>query len=128
MKMTAGERLKYLIKNKGLKITEFSKKTGINYRTLQGYISGEMKPGYDALTKIYEVFNISIDWLISGEGEIYREEQPKEKITTFKSKLFLNWLDKWWENADEKHRNWLEIQLKRCFPEYTEWLSQQEKG
>jgi transcriptional regulator with XRE-family HTH domain len=126
--MTIQDRLKQIIKNKRLKITEFANICDIPYRSVQGYLRGERMLGGNTIIKICTQLNINPNWLLMGQGEIYREEQPKEKITTFKSKLFLNWLNQWWENADEKHRNWLEIQLKRCFPEYTEWLSQQEKG
>ena len=33
----------------------------------------------------------------------------------------IEWLTQWLENADEKNRIWLEIQMKRCFPEFEQW-------
>jgi len=51
----------------------------------------------------------------------------KEKPIQSDIKFILNWLNEWWEKTDEKHRIWLEVQIKRCFPEYAEWLAQQEK-
>jgi len=125
--MSIGKRLRQAIINKGMNLKEFSKNSKIPYRTLQEYLTDSRMPGGESLIKIDAELSINISWLLTGKGEIYRENKPKEKITTFKSELFLNWLNKWWENADEKHRNWLEIQLKRCFPEYAEWLEQQKK-
>jgi len=126
--MTIQDRLKKIMETERLKITEFAEICNIPYGSAQGYLYGKRTPGSDVIIKICTQLNVNSNWLLMGKGEIYREEQPKEEITTFKSKLFLNWLNKWWENADEKHRNWLEIQLKRCFPEYAGWLEQQEKG
>ena len=82
----------------------------------------------DALLKICVHTDANINWLLTGEGKIYREKPiQKEKTTQFESGLFLNWLNEWWGKTDEKHRNWLEVQIKRCFPEYAEWLALKEK-
>ena len=118
--MTIGERLKSVVKNKKLKLTEFARKSGIPYRTLQGYVADQIVPGGESLIKIHTELGVSMEWLLMGQGEMY---QTKSKSSnTNESELIPDWLKKWWEEADDKHRIWLEVQLKRCFPEYAQWI------
>ena len=126
--MSIGKRLRKAIKDTNMKITDFSRYSGIPYTTIQEYIYDNRMPGGESLLKICTNLSVSMDWLMTGEGEMYKEKPiQKEKTTQFKSELFLNWLNEWWEQTDEKHRNWLEVQIKRCFPEYAEWLALKEK-
>jgi len=125
--MSIGERLRKTIKNANMKMTDFSKKTGIPYRTIQEYVANRNTPGGESLIKICTELCISMDWLMTGQGEIYRREPPKELVTNLELELLFNWLTEWWKNADDKNRNWLEIQMKRSFPEYAEWITQHEK-
>ncbi|HIE02638.1 MAG TPA: XRE family transcriptional regulator [Thiotrichaceae bacterium] len=121
--MNINERLKkvILLKNKSLK--DFSEYSKIPYITLQQYLSGKRKPPIDFLIKIKTHSNISIDWLLTGQGEMY-EKKGTEKVETLVGTI--EWLNEWWDGADEKHRHWLEVQMKRCFPEYAQWASKEE--
>jgi len=115
-----------LLKNKTLK--EFALKADMPYITLQRYLSGDRKPNTDALTKISIHLNVSTDWLLMGEGPMYRD-QIQEQKAEYKKKdevdQIRDWLKDWWAQADEKKRNWLEIEMERTFPEYREWLDKQ---
>ncbi|MDM8561041.1 helix-turn-helix transcriptional regulator [Candidatus Parabeggiatoa sp. HSG14] len=122
--MTIGKRLKNAIKNKGLKLTEFAKKSEIPYRNLQGYIADEMIPGGKSLIKIAEL-GVSTDWLLTGKGEMYQTKATSKETTT--EKEITNWLSTWWKGADEEHRHWLNVQMKRYFPEYASWCEQEKK-
>ncbi|RKZ39389.1 MAG: hypothetical protein DRQ49_11655 [Gammaproteobacteria bacterium] len=125
--MTVQNRLKQVIKSKKLKITEFAEICDIPYRSVQGYLYGESMPGSDAVIKICAQFSVNPTWLLMGKGEMYEREQSKKLITNLELELFFNWLTEWWKNADDKNRIWLEIQMKRSFPEYAEWITQHEK-
>ena len=129
--MSIGKRLRDIILSKNSNLKEFSQNAKIPYTTLQQYLADDRKPGTDALIKISTQSHISIDWLLTGQGEKYRRKQPREqpnkKTTQFESEWFLNWLNEWWEKTDEEHRNWFSVQIKRCFPEYAEWLALKEK-
>lgn len=35
---------------------------------------------------------------------------------------FMVWLDHYWEVAGERERIWLEVQLEKAFPEFSDWL------
>jgi transcriptional regulator with XRE-family HTH domain len=118
--MSIKERLKQIIENKKLNITEFASICEIPYNTLQNYLLGRRTIGIDAVTKINVHLNINSNWLLTGQEEMYRTETTTEEIPA-------KWLSTWWDEADEEHRHWLNIQMKRQFPEYAEWCEQEEK-
>lgn len=82
--MTIGGRLKSIVKDRGFKLTDLSRKSHIPYRTLQKYVADEMIPGGDSLTKIHAELDVSIDWLLTGEGQMdipyQKEPQTVEEI------------------------------------------------
>lgn len=65
-----------------------------------------------------------MNWLLMGEGSMYRHPRAEKKFPD----TVVEWLKHYQQEMDEKQRIWLEIQMKRCFPEYAEWLRQKEKG
>ena len=79
--MTIGGRLKSVVKDNGLKLTEFARKTNIPYRTLQKYVADEIIPGGESLAKINTELDVSIDWLLTGKGAPFNQEpQSPEEI------------------------------------------------
>ena len=72
--MNIGSRLREVILLKNNNLKKFSEDADIPYITLQQYLAGNRKPGMDALIKISVQLNISIDWLLTGEGEMYRKK------------------------------------------------------
>ncbi|MEN8220830.1 MAG: helix-turn-helix transcriptional regulator [Pseudomonadota bacterium] len=98
------------------------------YVTLQRYLSGDRKPNVDALIKISQFIDVNMNWLLMGEGPMYRH-QLEEKKAEYKKRDKVDqkkdWLSDWWAQADDKKRHWLEIEMGRTFPEYREWLEKQ---
>jgi len=122
--MSIGKRLRKAIKDANMKMTDFSKYSGIPYTTIQEYIYDKRAPGGESLLKICAKLNISMDWLMTGQGEMYRT-----KLGPYVPSVpVLEWFNKWWENADEKHQHWLEVQMGKCFPEYTQWLKERSQS
>lgn len=69
MQNDISSRLKILIDLLGLNLKDFSRQTGVPYTTLQDYIAGKRLPGAENLQKISRQLHVSIDWLLTGEGE-----------------------------------------------------------
>jgi transcriptional regulator with XRE-family HTH domain len=122
--MTIQDRLKQVIKSKKLKITDFANICDIPYRSVQGYLRGERMLGGNAIIKICTQLNINPNWLLIGQGEMHQTKTETKEITT---KKITKWLSTWWDEADEEHRHWLNVQMKRQFPEYAEWCEQEDK-
>ncbi|EHO47715.1 helix-turn-helix domain-containing protein [Haemophilus sp. oral taxon 851] len=78
--MSISERLKQVIEDKNLNIKAFSEISGIPYRSVQNYLRNEREPNVEALIKLKEAMNIDINWLLTGEGKMFRC-LPNDKLT-----------------------------------------------
>lgn len=60
--------------------TEFCNKTGITYQSYQNYLNGRLI-STEVLVKLKQLFNININWLLTGSGEMFENEnnKPSEK-------------------------------------------------
>lgn len=70
--MCISERLKQVLETKNMTIKEFSDTTGISYRSAMNYLNEGRDPNVDGLIKIYEALGISITWLLTGKGTMFR--------------------------------------------------------
>lgn len=68
--MEIKDRLVYALKTLEIGPTEAAEKTGIPYRTLYNYMKGLRKPDSDSLSRIGEHLCISINWLLTGIGDM----------------------------------------------------------
>jgi len=68
------ERLKIYFKANNNK--ELAKKIGVNYQTLNTWIKRNKIP-YELLHEIGQNENISLDWLLTGKGEMFLKDNPK---------------------------------------------------
>jgi len=123
--MSIQNRLKQIIKSKGLKITDFANICDIPYTSIQGYLYGKRMLGGNAIIKICTQLNINSNWLLMGEGEMHQTKPSPNEITL---EPILEWFNKWWKNADEKHQHWLEVQMEECFPEYGKWVKERSQS
>ena len=56
---------------------EFAEKIGIIYQTLSKYERNEIKPTTEILTKLAEIHGININWLLTGNGDMFIREEKK---------------------------------------------------
>ena len=76
--MSVGRRLREVIQSKGMSLTDFSKRSGIQYRTLQDYVADKILPGSESLVKVHEELRVSLNWLLTGEGQVYLYQEGSE--------------------------------------------------
>lgn len=57
--------------------TVFAKKAGIVPTTFQNYLNGRM-PNSETLINICSTYNVSIDWILTGYGEMLRTDSAHE--------------------------------------------------
>ncbi len=80
------DRIKEILDSQGLNATQFAQKVSMNVSALSHILSGRNNPGYDALQKIIVNFpKINVEWLMTGQGEMYKENLPEEpeQVTLF---------------------------------------------
>lgn len=75
------ERLKAIRRALNLNQTEFIKKTGIEQGFYSKVENGKLTPSFDFIVRIAEVYNISLDYLILGEGAMFlKDKETNDKI------------------------------------------------
>ncbi len=62
------------------KAADFSKKTGFSHQVASNYLKGTRVPNAEALAVIKQVFDVSADWLLTGEGEMLRKVEDRSNI------------------------------------------------
>ncbi len=64
---------------------EIAEKLNIPVRTIGSYERGEAQPGTKFLTAIIDVFNINVNWLLTGEGSMFLETTDIKDLSTINS-------------------------------------------
>ncbi len=104
---TINQRIALVRKDNKLTQKEFSLALGVSRSYISEVEHGKCKPSIEMLIGINNHFDdINPDWLLTGKGTMYRRDanQPPE------------WLNDWWQQADDEHLAWLKIQLSHTPP------------
>jgi transcriptional regulator with XRE-family HTH domain len=64
MEVTVGERLKQLVREKGLEQQEVAAQMNIKSPTFNGYVGNKREPPVSKLKQLAGYFNVSVDYLI----------------------------------------------------------------
>ncbi len=82
------ERLKQLRKELGLTQQAFADKLNITRTNIAGYEIGSRNPSDAVISLICEKFNVSEEWLRTGEGEMFPPQDKTDEIAKIASDLF----------------------------------------
>ena len=72
------ERIKELRRILGLKQREFADALGVKTGAVGAWESGSFKPGAARIELICERFKVSREWLVNGEGPVFKEDSSTE--------------------------------------------------
>jgi len=84
------DRLKKVREYLGLSQQEMADKLEILVTTISKYERGIINPASNFLIKIHSIFNINLNWLIAGQGNMFLDEDYLAKeyyIKTIKEKI-----------------------------------------
>jgi len=71
------ERIQQIMDYGGIKPGEFAEQIGINRSAISHILNGRNKPSLDVVSRILKRYDyISSDWLLSGEGNMTKDNQP----------------------------------------------------
>lgn len=76
---TVGKRFKAIIDLKFKSQGDFAKFLDIPRQLVSNYVNDLSKPNYNILYELYKSLNINLNWLISGEGNMFNET-PNEAL------------------------------------------------
>lgn len=62
---------------------------GVHKMTISNYENGNRKPTYEVLEALYNIYNINLNWFVSGQGNMFITEnkQPEQDIAKLVSDL-----------------------------------------
>ena len=82
------DRIAKIIKSRGLTSAKFAEEIGVQASGISHILSGRNNPSTELILKILKRFpEISSDWLLLGEGPMYRNELATVRSENLKSKL-----------------------------------------
>lgn len=68
--MTVAERLSNIRKEKGMTQSEVAEKIGVSFQAVSLWERGETTPEIDKLVEIATLYQVSLDWLMTGKIEV----------------------------------------------------------
>ncbi|MEW6378632.1 MAG: helix-turn-helix domain-containing protein [bacterium] len=107
-----------------------AKAIGISQSIISEWISGKKNPRLPALESIAKETGANLNWLILGEGPMFREGAGIEKTIPTENlpkEQFKRWLDEFWLEADPDQRTWLKVELREKIPKFADWLKKMDE-
>ncbi len=108
------------------KPTVFAQKAGIPKGTFYGYLNNGI-PHIDKLVRIREQFGISIDWIITGEGDKLISTSATNSSIEIPEELenFYYWSQELF-HKEPGRKDWLYYELIDKIPLYAEWIKKRK--
>ena len=69
--MELKDRLKYIRESEDVGVIQLAEKLGVSRSTINRYENGDTVPPHSVIKKFCHIFNVSQEWLETGEGYIY---------------------------------------------------------
>ncbi len=110
------ERFKQLRKATGLSQTEFAERVNLKRNTIASYEAGVREPVSAILELICREFGVNKDWLLTGEGEMFKTSTLDEELTTLVGSLL--------SDEEDSYKKRLINSLLKLSP--TEWEKLEE--
>ncbi|MFI8626366.1 helix-turn-helix domain-containing protein [Bacillus altitudinis] len=83
-----GDRLRSLREKHNLTQEQIAKKIGISRGTYAHYEINKLRPDYETLIKITDIFNVSLDFLLTGKEFDNSNEDMWKELLDPKTELF----------------------------------------
>ena len=76
METTIYERIAKIVYDSGKVQQDFARSIGVSSRTLFTYLQKKSKISTEAIEAICRNYDVNANWLLLGEGNIYRSDEP----------------------------------------------------
>lgn len=111
-------RLQVFMAFKNLKPEDIQRDTGISARTITHSLYEEKPLGAKLLRELHSFYGVSIDWLVSGIGQMLitknavNEQQGEYSADIDRVNSLARAIDLWMSVATEAEKTWLETDIK----------------
>ena len=109
-------RIDLLIKDLGITKTRFAESLHVSSQFISSLCSGAKQPSERTISDICRGFNVSLDWLQSGNGEMYVQRSANEELGLMVASLMAE--------ADESFRKRFVSAMLELPPEFWPELEQ----
>lgn len=100
METTIAQRFELLITELKMNNNSFAKSIGVSTTAVVSVISGRNKPGFELVANILSTYNnLNSDWLIKGEGDMFKVESVLS--TDSDSKLWERLFDRYEKTIED---------------------------
>lgn len=86
-----GRRLRQAVDAREMSMAGFARASGLPYRSIQSYASGDQAPGAVVLGKIKAALGVSLDWLITGDGPMFTTTMDEAEDLLSLARLAETW-------------------------------------
>lgn len=109
---TFGERVSTLRNNKGLSQSELAGRLNIAKSTLAMYETDKREPSFEVVQRIADFFNVTTDYLITGETSIKSEDhsvphEEREFLKWVKEQVSDSFFYDWDKDPDERKSDYI---------------------
>jgi transcriptional regulator with XRE-family HTH domain len=80
-----GDRLRTAMKAAGVTGEMLSEQIDLSLSGIRKWTSGQTDPGFSHMAKAAEVLDLSLDWLATGEGPMWRRERRAPEVAVTRS-------------------------------------------
>ncbi|SBS37873.1 hypothetical protein MSP8886_04300 [Marinomonas spartinae] len=125
-------RFQLLLAELNLKPEDIQKDTGVTVRTITNSIYEKKPLGAKLLREIHAKYGVSIDWLLSGKGQMFASaddsatsavrEPNGEYGSDPRFERIMTLVRDFMANADDDEKAWLETQVKLNIAQYQQHL------
>lgn len=121
-------RLQLVMDHLDLQAADISKETGVSERTINNSIYENSPIGGKLLRGMHLNLGVSIDWLLSGNGQMMiKANEAAEPVSKYSSSnpratRIMTFIQDWMAYANEDEQAWLETELKFNLKQYRKFL------
>lgn len=81
------ENLKKIRIKLGLSVAKFADKLEMSANTLTNYEKNRREPSLNLFVQLDKKLNINLNWLVSGQGNMFNEQQPSASDDELEQKV-----------------------------------------
>ncbi|AWX99545.1 hypothetical protein A8139_05700 [Marinomonas primoryensis] len=126
-------RFQLFLSEKNINPDQIQRDTGVTVRTITNSIYEGKPLGAKLLREVHAKYGVSIDWLVSGKGQMFVDSpdyhlkisEPSSEYVADDPRFnrVIGLVQEFMMNADDDEKTWLETQMKFNIAQFKQFLS-----